>query len=211
MKLPTWLRRARPAPAPRDVSVPAPKPKSWLPALRATLERFITNAESRRIKRPQLRPWEPMPGVVPKKALGKVTKLAMDSMPYGWINSAVGGGLDNFFKGYPYLAQLSQMPEYRNICQTIAEEMTRKGIIIKGSDDVDKDKLSELGELAVKYKVIETCRVALEQDGFFGRSHIYIDVKTPDNQRAYDVPDELEKELFLAPAKIKKGALTGFT
>ena len=42
-----------------------------------------------------------------------------------WAQSQMWGeGL--FFPGYPYLAELAQRPEYRNIVETIAEEMTRK-------------------------------------------------------------------------------------
>lgn len=160
----------------------------------------------------ELKPWEPMPGVVPKDKLQGVLKLAMDSMPYGFINGMPGPGLDNFFKGYPYLAQLSQMPEYRSIASTIAEEMTRKFIMVKGKDaSVDKERITEMEELLTRYKVQEVLTKALEQDGFFGRSQIYADVKTGENKRAFDDPAELETLMALSPKKIAKGSLVGFT
>lgn len=205
---PSAQQAANPRP---PVTVPPPKPVKLWGGLRQALERIKTSFSLTAPTRKQLAPWEPPPGVVPASDLTKVRKLAMDSMPYGWVNSSFGGGLDNFFKGYPYLAQLSQMPEYRNICQTVAEEMTRKGIRIKGSDNVDKKRIVELGEFCTKYKVMDACRLALEQDGFFGRSHIYIDVQKPDKQRAYDDSVELETELFLSSSKVKKDSLLGFT
>lgn len=205
-----WRKPPMPVRA-RPATVPAPKTLPRWAGLRIALERLTTMfATKEEAKRKQLRPWDPLPGVVPKAMESKLRQLAADSVPYSWINSSFGGGVDNFFKGYPYLAQLSQMPEYRNICQTIAEEMTRKGIRAKGSDDVDKSKIAELDGFIAKYKVMDVCRLAVEQDGFFGRSHIYIDLKKPDGSRAYDDKAELEGELFLAPAKIKKESLIGF-
>lgn len=203
----SWLITGRSPP--RPVSATVPKPRPWLSGLRVAMER-VSASTDKPPRSKQLMPALPMPGIVPAKDRAVVTKLAMDSIPYGWLNT-MGGGLDNFFKGYPYLAQLSQMPEYRNICQTIAEEMTRKGIIIKGGDDVDEDKISQLTELIKNFKVMEVCRTAIEQDGFFGRSHVYIDVKSASGIRVLDDGKELETELFLSPAKVKKDSLIGFT
>lgn len=183
------------------------KPINW-GKIRIALQSVLEIAKPRR----ELKPWEPMPGVVPKDKLKETMKLAMDSMPYGFINGMPGPGLDNFFKGYPYLAQLSQMPEYRSISSTIAEEMTRKFIKVVGKDDsVDKERIAEMEELLVRYKVREVMTEALEQDGFFGRAQIYIDVKTGENKLAYDDPAELETLMALSNKKIAKGSLVGFT
>lgn len=201
------LRRKASKPATAaPVTVPLPKPKSWLPGLRSALTRVIVNDQ--RLKK-QLAACMPPPGVIPKDKEAEARRLAMDSIPSGWLASV--GGTDNYFKGYPYLAQLSQMPEYRNIVQTISEEMTRKGIIIKASDDTPKDKIARLTELVVQFNVSSVCRQAVELDGFFGRSHIYIDVTAPNGTRAFDDRTELEAELFLSPKKLKKGSLLRFT
>lgn len=169
--------------------------------------RLKTSAKMRR----ELGPYAPMPGVVPKEKEREVMKLAMDSLPYGYLNNMPGPGLDNFFKGYPYLAQLSQMPEYRSIASTIAEEMTRKFIKVVGKDEsVKKERITELEELLTRYKVQEVITKALEQDGFFGRAQIYADVKVGD-QRAFDDPAELETLMALSNKKIGKDALIGFT
>ena len=216
-----WQRLQAPrAPLPATpVAAPTPQtpPRGAQPArwrgLRRQLERLQANRANKRAKI-ALGPCAPTPGVVPPKELKAVVKLAEDSMPFGWANGTGmygNGGFDNYFKGYPYLAQLSQMPEYRNISQTIAEEMTRKGITIKGSDSVPKKKIAELQEFVSKYKLMDVCRTALEQDGFFGRSHIYVDVATPNGAKAEDDPLELESELFLSNKKIPKGSSLVFT
>jgi len=154
------------------------------------------------------RPYQPMPGVVPQRQVKHVLKLAEDALPYGYFNQM---NMDNYFKGYPYLAQLSQLPEYRNIVSTIAEEQTRKWIKVKGIDDsVKQDRISDMEELLKKYNVQAIFTKALEEDGFYGRSHIYIDVKTPGGTRAYDDPAELETLLALSDKKITKNCLIGF-
>uniref|UniRef100_UPI00182EABA9 DUF1073 domain-containing protein n=1 Tax=Vibrio cholerae TaxID=666 RepID=UPI00182EABA9 len=53
-------------------------------------------------------------------------------------------------------------------------------------------------------------RLAALQDGLFGRSQIYIDVKTPSGMLAWADPAELQSILVKSPAKIAKGALVGF-
>lgn len=216
-----WLRLWAPR-APHPATPVAP-PTPGAPPRRAqaapwhglgrAMRQLQANRANKRAK-VLLGPCAPTPGVVPTQDLNRVTQLAKDSMPFGWVNgtgSFANGGFDNYFKGYPYLAQLSQMPEYRNISQTIAEEMTRKGITIKGSDTVNKKKIAELQEFVNKYKLMEVCCKALEQDGFFGRAHIYVDITTPSGNKVYDDPVELESELFLSPKKIKKGCPLVFT
>ena len=51
------------------------------------------------------------------------------------------------FPGYPYLAELAQRPEYRNIVETLAEEMTRKWIKIISTGDDDKTDEAKLIEI----------------------------------------------------------------
>lgn len=207
----------RPAPKPHPpITVPKPKqPTSRFigAAMRSVIARMLPTVKGDSVQRMRelLGPAQPPPGVVPSKDLKRVLKLASDSIPYGWAGACTYGGVDNYFKGYPYLAQLAQMPEYRSICQTIAEEMTRKGIKLTSDDDADEDLLSKLTECCKRYNLMPTCLQALELDCEFGRSHIYIDIKAPGGTRAFDDKQELEKELFLAPSKIKKGSLIGFT
>src|ERR1700721_4451453 len=96
----------------------------------------------------------PPPGVVPEG-----TKLAMDQ--YGatalWAvgGTAFGGGNGNLgylgFVGYPLLAELSQLVEYRNVMEVWTTEATRKWIEIQSQseDEGKEDKIQEL-EDAIK-------------------------------------------------------------
>lgn len=138
--------------------------------------------------------------------------MAMDSyeMPgYDWaasvsVESAVAEG--QAFLGYPLLAELAQRPEYRRISETIAGEMTSKWIKIVAKGEEDKsDWISKIEEEFERLKVKDVFREAAEQDGFFGRGHIFIDLGADD-------PAELRTPIGdgknrASRAKIGKGAI----
>ena len=141
------------------------------------------------------------PGVVPK-----ADKLALDSAmnaTFGYAGSdAFSEGLS--FMGYPYLAELTQRAEYRRPSEILAKEMTRKWIRLQATGDEDKaDKLREIEAEFKRLGVQDAFRRAAEQDGFFGRSQIYIDTG------AGDQPQELRLPLSVSKAKIAKGSLRG--
>lgn len=151
----------------------------------------------------QFEPYQPPPGVIPSDK--KVAALAMDETPYDYVNSAY---INNHFPGYQYLAQLAQLPEYRKMAETIAEEMTRKWITLSSTGEDDKtDKLNKLEEALKRFKVRALFQKAAELDGFYGRGQIYIELDKPSGGVASEDPEELQAPLFIAPAKIKQGAL----
>ncbi len=149
-------------------------------------------------------PWQvasPAPGVIPRDA----TAMAMDGANNGfnaltaWAQESLWSeGLG--FLGYPYLAELSQRPEYRRISEIIAEAMTRKWIKLNG----DETRCTELEEAMKRFRVREHFRKIAELDGFFGRAHLAIRVAGDES------PGEMDKPLILRPEKIGKGNLKGF-
>lgn len=150
-----------------------------------------------------LEPYRPPDGVIP--ANQREAALAMDETPYDYLNLY---GFTGGFPGYPYLADLSQRPEYRKIVSTLADEMTRKWVEIKAKGEDDKsDKISKIVDAMDRYRVRDLFKQAAEDDGFFGRGQLYFEVKTPSGGIASDMPDELESPLFMDKAKIKKGSL----
>lgn len=150
--------------------------------------------------------YEPPPGVVPAEMA--TDAMAMDSTPYDWVNQVYSGA---FFKGYPYLALLSQQPEYRKMAESIAKQMTRKWIKVRAKGEEDKaDKVAAMEDALEEFHVRDIFRKAAELDGLFGRGQIFIDVKTPSGAPAQADPEELKTPLFRSPAKIKKDALIGF-
>lgn len=142
----------------------------------------------------------PAPGVVP-------ATVAMDqAVPATYAqaaNALMSWGLEGRFHegigflGYPYLAELAQRPEYRQIVETYARDATRKWIKLKGPDDA---RLIELAKAMDDFGVQEKFRQISEKDGFFGRAHLFID-----NGEA-----NLATQLIVRPATIGKGRLKAF-
>lgn len=157
---------------------------------------------------PEIKQYEPPRGVLPS-TVAKSEVLAMDSTDYEYVNAVYGGA---YFKGYPYLAMLTQRPEYRKMSETIAKEMTRKWIKLQAKGDGDKtDKITALDKALEKFKVRKLFRKAAELDGFFGRGQIFIDVAKPGARvSSRDDTDELKTVLLRDPAKVTKGGLIGF-
>ena len=169
-------------------------------------ERIVAQAmetDNPKLKRIDLKAYEPPPGVVPSDKLRAA--MAMDSTPYSYLNLA---GFSGAFPGYPYLADLSQRAEYRKMIGRLAEEMVRKWIEVKAIGDDDKsERIAKINDALIRYKVREVFKEAAEDDGYFGRGQVYIEVKAPSGAVATDDPVELESPLFLAKEKIAKGSL----
>ena len=153
----------------------------------------------------------PPPGVLPK---AEAAKLAMDAQPNvaafgGWASGYYGyafsEGLE--FLGYPYLAELLQRPEYRRIVEIIATEMTRKWIKLHAIGDEDKtEEIAELEKELDRLDVRTAFRTMAEQDGGFGRAHLYLDTGSADDR------DELIKPIGngrdkLSQRKVGRGDL----
>jgi phage-related protein (TIGR01555 family) len=145
---------------------------------------------------------EPAPGVMPK-----AIKIAMDSAfhpvaDFAQVNAIFNEGIQ--FMGYPYLAELTQRPEYRRPAEIFAKQMTRKWIELQATGDdgkADKSKADKIKAIDAEMKrlgVQAKFREAILQDGQFGRSHIYIDT-------GVDFNDEAELKTDLAETKAKVG------
>ena len=149
-------------------------------------------------------PAAPSPPGVPKGA-----RMAMDDAMAPFFQYAdtsyYGEGVT--WPGFPYLAELTQRPEYRMITEVRAKEMTRKGfeLTYTGEDETKaEDRLAELERGCEDFRVNDRLRIFAEHDGFFGGAQIYIDTGDTDK------PDELAAPLLIKKEKIPKGKLSGF-
>jgi hypothetical protein len=84
--------------------------------------------------------------------------------------------------------------------------MTREWIEFKSTGEDKTDKLEQLADAMKRLQVQEAFRRIAEQDGFFGRAHLYIDLGTTDDR------DELRTSIGngrdrISRAKIRRGAL----
>lgn len=141
-------------------------------------------------------------------------RFANDDALSGFTGYGIGnGGLEFgpatgiFWLGYPYLAELSQRPEYRLIVELFADEMTRKWIKLKStSEDDDKsDRIKELEDAIKHHKLRDAFRNAKRDDGYFGMGQLYVDIVG-----VRDNPELLRAPLIVDPRSIKRGSLRGF-
>lgn len=128
----------------------------------------------------------------------KPNGIAMDSSPLGNF------GADCFFGtgfiGYPRLAELAQISEYRSVSETTANEMTRQWIEIKSAGEEDNSEaIRQIEECCERLNVRDVFRKAVETDGLFGRGQILVQIKDHDGK--------LANPLLLTEKTIAKGSL----
>lgn len=142
-------------------------------------------------------------GVVLAMDGGFTEPLAMDDVqPAAWgfgIGGGQGPGLA--FLGFPFLAELEQITEYRTPAESLSTEMTRRWVELnnKGKRDLKK-KIKEIEERMEALKVRDLFRKCALKTEFFGRSHLAINIKGQDDERSRQLP----------LTKIEKGTLLGF-
>ena len=139
-------------------------------------------------------------------------KLAMDDASgFGaWAYEglqALAGMQSTAFLGYPLLAELAQRPEYRKAVETIATELTRRWIKLQATGDGDKsDKLAQLGDAMDRFRVRDVFREVAEQDGYFGRGHLFLDIGGNPTQAELATPIGNGRDAA-SRNKVGKGAL----
>lgn len=196
----------RPA-APLNPTPVAPSPAevvaaSWTRVLQALLPE--PGSDRVKLKLPDI-----LPGVRPSKAPeGEGLKLAMDggyeepkafdgAEPAAWSGAGmatVGPGLA--FLGFPYLAELAQITEYRTPVESLSTEMTRTWLKLKNKGQEDKtDKIQQIEERLEQLKIRDLFREAALKTEQFGRAHIYVSVEGQDGPVPRQLPlTEIEKD-----------------
>ena len=156
----------------------------------------------------------------PSATPAKTTTIAQDNAISPVSNWAAGayasafpigiGGENLHFLGFPYLAALAQRPEIRKIVEIIATESTRRWIkiVAKGEDEDKTEKIAVIEAAFERLKARDRFRECLEHDGYFGRGHIYLDIKGSDvdGERESDIGTGLSGA---SKNKLRKGCLLG--
>ena len=141
-------------------------------------------------------------GVVPN---GRQAAIAMDSCAPVAAFANADPQFYSGFLGYPSLAAMSQSSDYRCVPETTANEMTREWgkVRVQGDGSEDLAERVKLIEKRLKdLRVRDLVRRAIEVEGQFGRSQLYIDIKGQEGKT--DLP------LVINANTIGKGCLNGF-
>ncbi len=200
------------------VAAPARSPMVISPALRA-IAQLILDADPIHPKRPErptdvyafpdlparVVPPAPKAGEIAmdKAITGEPPRMALDSTCGGfapqWGLGQQAGGL--WFPGYPYLAELTQISEYREPCETIATEMTRKWFDLQSKSGGDKsEKIAQIMAECDRLKVRENFYKAGLLDCEFGRGQIYLNIADADETKR-------QLPLEISPKGIAVGSL----
>lgn len=105
--------------------------------------------------------------------------------------------------GFPTLSLLAQLPEYRTMHETLADEVVRTwGKIVSSSKDgAAGDKITELTQKLERLNVRSLIRTAVIHDQAYGGAHIFPHLKVGGSPVPADAP------LLLTPAFVKRGCL----
>ena len=103
--------------------------------------------------------------------------------------------------GFPTLALLGQLAEYRSMHETLADECVRCWGVVASSGEGDDDNCSQIEAELKRLNIRAAVRQIVVHDQAFGGGHAYIKLK--DDESARDTP------LLLKPYSVPKGSFEG--
>lgn len=105
------------------------------------------------------------------------------------------------FPGFPTLALLAQLPEYRAMHERLADECIRCWGKVNSSGHAEPDKLAAIMDELKRIDMPAIVRQAVIHDQAFGRAHVYTKLK---GDEPYG-----ETPLVLSPNTVRKGSFEG--
>jgi len=105
------------------------------------------------------------------------------------------------FPGFPTLALLAQLPEYRSMHETLADECVRMWGEVKASGDASPETLAEIESELKRIDLRAHVRQAVIHDQAFGGAHVFFSMK--DDKEARELP------LIMRPYSVPKDSFVG--
>jgi len=103
--------------------------------------------------------------------------------------------------GFPTLASLSQVAEYRSMHETLADECVRCWGVVASTGEGDDDRCAQIETELKRLNIRAAVRQVVVHDQAFGGGHAYIKLKN--DEAARDTP------LLLKPYSVPKGSFMG--
>lgn len=188
IKRPVGRPRIHPAP-------PAPKRPDGLRRAANKAKTLAADSASTKPYSYPVKPPELPAGVVPAGVTAPV--MSMDANPYTFAAQTFQGG---GFPGFSYLSQLATRAEYRAFASTMSTELTREWLEFTSKQDDDSDSADKIKAIEEEFKRLNVRGViqkAAENDCYFGRAQIFLEIAGADRKTP----------LILDPRTIKKGTL----
>lgn len=105
------------------------------------------------------------------------------------------------FPGFPVLALLSQLAEYRSMHETLADECVRCWGVVASSGEGDDEVCAQIEAELKRLDIRSAVRQVVVHDQAFGGGHAYIKLKGDETTR--DTP------LLLKPYSVRRGSFEG--
>lgn len=131
---------------------------------------------------------------------------AVHAMDYG-LNQNASDALTfvdaTGWPGFQALALLAQLPEYRTMHETLADEVVRTWgqVTCTSEDEAAADKVKKLTDALTRYKVRSLIRTVVIHDQAYGGAHVFPRLKEAGSPLPVDAP------LLLTPAHVRQGSL----
>lgn len=129
----------------------------------------------------------------------RAADLAMDWA--GQSRSALSFVENAGWPGFPTLALLSQLAEYRSMHETLADECVRCWGVVASSGDGEDDVCSQIEAELKRLNIRAAVRQMVVHDQAFGGAHAYIKLKGDDGTRSLP--------LLLKPYSVRRGTFEG--
>ena len=158
-------------------------------------------AESPRRLHYPVRPDVPVQAYTPPKGIAPASHVIAMDAALNSTSAVIFSGMG--FPGFPYLTELLQVSEYRDMSERLAAEMTRKWVKLRSTSDDDcTERMNQIDAEMKRLGVREAFRRCAELDGEMGRAMLFMDLGDVEGR-------ELECPLMLNRFKVRKDSLRG--
>jgi phage-related protein (TIGR01555 family) len=119
----------------------------------------------------------------------------------GQTNNALTFVENTGFPGFPTLALLAQLPEYRTMHETLADECVRCWGKVVSAGSADAEKLQEIEAELERIDMMAIARQAIIHDQAFGGAHVYFKLKGDKDNRSLP--------MLMKPYSVPQGSFEG--
>lgn len=140
--------------------------------------------------------------VDPKNYTDHERNAAEHALDFNNIASSALSFVENTsFPGFPTLALLAQLSEYRSMAETLAEDCIRMWGRVVSAGEADDKKCQAIEAELERIDLSSIVKLVVEHDQLYGGAHVYIKLKNDEDVR--DLP------LLLKPYSVPQGSFEG--